>query len=151
MTSVSPNINTKVRDEFILTEVGGFDEFDKAVLMDITDQTDKETMAEVSAAIQGIVLSSTKPPLNYNADRYFIKRLLDFAKKHRDVLTDKKYKMLLQCADVHMPIAAKNVAEEVDRDVAEQVNTGQLPGPPVPPDQPAAPQINNVPPDQLNI
>lgn len=149
MTAGSPNVNAKMRDEFILSDIGGFNEFDTAVLMDVSNETDKETMAEVSAAIQSIVVSGKKPPTNYNADRYFVKRLLDFAKKHQDTLKDKNYKLLLEYADEHLPIATKNIPNEIQKDItrqfggnvsaptpemsSQQTMPGNQPTPPMPP------------------
>lgn len=117
LTAGSQNVNQKARDEFIFREIGEFSESEIAVLLDTKTESDKETQAEVSAAIQEIVLRNKKPSLNWNADRYFIRKILDFAKKHKDTLTDKKYKLLMECAEEHMEIAAKNAEEQAVNDV----------------------------------
>lgn len=112
MTAQSPNVNAKVRDEMIFREVGEFTEYDISLLMDTSSNSDKETQAEVSAAIQEIILRNKMPPLNWNADMFFLKRILDFAKKHKDTLPMKKYELLMQFADQHKEIAAKNAEEQ---------------------------------------
>lgn len=127
MTAGSTHVNARMRDEMILREVGGFSEHDIALLLDVDTVTDKETLAEVSGAIQEIILRGKKPKQNWNADRYFIKRLLEFAKKHKDTLPTKKYDLLIEYANEHMEIARENVEKEVAADVAEMRRTGQLP------------------------
>jgi hypothetical protein len=109
MTAQSPNINARVREEMILRDVGEFDEHDIALLMDPTADTDRETLAEAAAAIQAIVIHGKKPKTNHNADLYFVKRLHEFAKRHQDTLSDKKFKMLMAYANEHLPIAQGNV------------------------------------------
>lgn len=127
MTGGSQNINPKVRDEIILREVGGFDEHDITLLMDTNAITNKETLAEVSGAIQEIVLRGKKPKTNYNADRYFVKRLVEFAKNHRDTLDDKKFTLLMEYAEEHIAIASENVEEEAINDARAGVVDPSVP------------------------
>lgn len=109
MVKDSPNINSRMYVETILRKIGKLPEQEVAMLMDTQDHTDKETLAEVSAAIQDIVLRGKKPSTNYNADTYFVKRLVDFAKKHRDTLSQKKFALLMEYANEHQQIALENV------------------------------------------
>lgn len=127
LTAQSQNVNARVRDEYIFRDIGGFEEHDIALLMDVSAVTDKETLAEVSAAIQEIVLHGKKPKRNLNADRYFVKRLLEYAKRHFDSLPLKRYEMLIEYANEHMEIAEGNVDKEAKSDVAEMMRTGQIP------------------------
>lgn len=120
LTGGSPHVNTRVRDELIFREIGGFSEHDITLLLDPTADTNKETLAEVSAAIQDIVLRSKKPKTNWNADRYFLKRLLEFAKKHRDTLPEKKFKLLMEYYQEHVPIVEENLASEAQAAVQEE-------------------------------
>lgn len=125
MTAQSPRVNGRVRDEYILRDVGGFDEHDVALLMDPTAETDRETLAEASAAIQSIVIRGKKPKLNYNADLYFIKRLSEFAKKHRDTLSASKFKLLMECVDEHIPVVQGNVDSFARRDARKMMPQGR--------------------------
>lgn len=139
-TAQSQNVNPKVRDEYILSEIGGFSEHDVAVIMDVNNETDKETMAEVSAAIQSIIVKAKMPEVNYNADRFFMKRLLEFAKKHQDTLPDKKFKMLMQYADMHKEIVMENIPQEVQKGLAMEAQQA-MPGiPQAMPSESAKPQ-----------
>lgn len=121
MVAGSPNINTRVRDEMILRKVGKLSEHDIALLMDTSANTNKETVAEVSAAIQEIIIRGKMPKVNHNADLYFVKRLIEFAKRHQDTLTEKKFTLLMQYADMHQSIVAGNVDQLAKQDAAQQV------------------------------
>lgn len=131
LTAQSQNINPKVRDEMILRDAG-FAEHDIALLMDTNADTDKETIAEAAMSIQEIILRNKKPKINWNADRFFVKRILDFAKKHRDTLSDSKFKMLVEYADAHIEIAEENVAEEAKMFVQKEM---QMQNPNINPNQ----------------
>jgi hypothetical protein len=120
----SPNINPKTRDKFILSDIGGFSDYETNALMDVSNETDKETMSEVAAAIQLILMESKKPATNYNADVFFINTLFDFAKNHRDTLTDKQYKLLLEYFDEEKAI----VEGQVDQ-LAKEAAANQAPMP----------------------
>lgn len=111
LTAGSPNINPRVRDEFIFRKVGKFSEHDIALIMDTNEDTDKETVAEVAAAIQEIIIRGKKPKTNFNADLFFVKRLVEFAKKHQDTLSEKKFRMLLEYAQEHQQIVMGNISQ----------------------------------------
>jgi len=130
MTAESPNINPRVRDEMILRDVGHFTEHDIALLMDTSTHSNKETMAEVSAAIQMIILRGKMPAMNYNADAFFMKRLYEFARNHQDTLPMKKFNMLMEYMNMHTEIAAENARTNAKAQVAEQLQAqmnGQMP------------------------
>lgn len=120
MTAQSPYVNGKVRDEMILRDIGNFDEFDVAMLLDTSSDTDKETQAEASASIQEIVLRGKMPKENWNADAWFIRHILEFAKKHHDTLPMKKYMMLIDYANMHQQIAMQNMQEKAVNDVKQE-------------------------------
>ncbi len=109
MTAGSANVNPRVRDEMIFRKVGKLPEHDIALLMDTSAETTKETLAEVSAAIQDILIRGKKPKTNYNADLYFVKRLIKFAKDHQDTLPEKKFRLLMEYANEHQVIVMQNV------------------------------------------
>lgn len=150
MTAGSPNLNLKVRDEMVLRKIGKFSEHDIALLMDPTADTDKETLAEVAGAIQDIIIRGKKPKTNWNADRYFVKRLVDFAKQHRDTLSARKFQLLMQYAQEHMQIAADNVPDEakaaVQSEMAGGPPAGPMPAPSgAPGPMPARPAVGGIP------
>lgn len=118
LTAGSPNVNPRVRDEFIFRNIGGFPEHEIALLMDTNVETDKETQAEASAAIQEILIRGKMPKTNYNADLYFVKRLLKFAKDHQDTLPEKKFRLLMQYAQAHQQIVVQNMPQLVKQGVA---------------------------------
>lgn len=146
LTTGSPNVNARVRDEFIFRKIGKLPEHEIALLLDVNADADKETQAEVSAAIQDILIRGKKPKTNYNADLYFIKRLLDFAKQHQDTLPDKKFKMLMEYAQEHQAIVQKNMPQLVKK-AASRIGQQGAPADdaaPVPPKpMPALPQPAN--------
>lgn len=143
LTANSEHVNTKMRDELIFREIGGFAEHDIAMLLDPSVDTDKETAAEVSAAIQDIVVRGKKPKRNFNADRYFVKRLIQFATKHKDTLTRKKFDLLMEYAEEHIPIVQENVEREAK--LTAMMEREQPPAPGVPgalrPSLPATPPM----------
>ena len=114
MTAGSPHVNQRARDEFVFREIGKFPEHDVALLMDTDVSTSKETIAEVSAAIQEILIRGKKPKTNYNADIYFVKRLIKFAKDHQDTLSERKFNLLMEYANEHIEIARGNVDQMVE-------------------------------------
>ena len=144
MTAESPHVNTRVRDEVVLREVGNFPEHEIALLLDTGETSDKETLAEVSASIQEIVTRGKKPKTNPNADRYFIKRLLEFAKKHKDTLSARRYDLLIEYADEHIELVKESVEQEATRDAREQMRTGMAPTEPGQQNAPAQPAAQPV-------
>lgn len=120
MTAKSPNVNPRVRDEYIFRYIGGFPEHEISILLDTNIKTDKETIAEAAAAIQEIILRGKKPKTNYNADLYFVKKLIEFAKKHQDTLDEKKFKLLMEYADEHQAIVMQNMDGLVKAAAAQQ-------------------------------
>lgn len=140
MTAGSPNINPKVRDEMILKDIGEFSDYEVSLLLDVSSESDKETQAEVAATIQEIVLRGKKPKINYNADMFFIKRLIEFAKKHQDTLSDKKFRLLMECADAHRDIAMQNTEQRAVKDARAELQRQPAMGA-----EPPAPESANVP------
>jgi len=122
MTAGSANVNAKMREEMIFRDVGKMPEHEIALLMDPSTDTDKETMAEVSSAIQEIVIRGKKPSLNYNADLFFLKRLEDFAIKHQDTLSQKKFNLLMECMQEHEEIALGNAERHAKARVEQEMN-----------------------------
>ena len=110
----------KTRNEVILREVGEFTEHEVALLLDPETDTSKEVQAETSAAIQEIVLRSKKPEINYNADIYFVKTILNFAKSHRNTLSKKQYKIMMEYAEEHQSIAKENMTDEMVREAVRK-------------------------------
>lgn len=129
MVAESPNINPKVRDEMVLREIGEFSAHDIALLMDTSTDTNKETAAEVSAAIQEIVLRGKKPKINWNADVFFLKRIAKFARDHKDTLPRKKFDMLIEYMNDHNKIAMENNAALAKAQVQEEMKAGMIPTP----------------------
>lgn len=121
MTAGSPNVNSKVRDEYIFRDVGEFTEYEIALLLDTSTESDKETQAEVSAAIQEIVLRKKMPQLNWNADRFFLKRINEFARKHKDTLDDKTFTMLMQYGQMHEQIIIENTEKQAAEDAKMEI------------------------------
>lgn len=132
LTADSPDINPRVRAEMILRDVGHFSEHDIALLMDTSTHTNKETMAEASAAIQEILLRKKMPAVNYNADAFFMKRLYDFARNHQDTLPERQFTMLMEYMNMHTEIAAENAAKAAQAEAQElmrQQKMGLVPTP----------------------
>lgn len=124
MVKGSANINPKVVDEIALREVGGFSEHDIALLMDTSTDTNKETAAEVSAAIQDIILRGKMPKKNWNADVFFLKRLAKFARDHKDSLPRRKFEMLIEYMTMHKEIAMENNESLAREQVSEEMRAG---------------------------
>jgi hypothetical protein len=109
MTAQSPNINTKARDELIYRLVGGFEEHEIEALMDLEATADKEMKAETSAAIQEIVLRNKKPETNYNANLFYLKKIISFVRKYRNTLTEKQFKIFMEVIEEHRVIVEANL------------------------------------------
>ena len=109
MVAQSPNINQKARDEYILKDIGQFTEYEAAILLDNTNTSNKESASLMAAAIQEIGLRGKKPETNYNADLFFVRGLLMWARKMRGSLPDKKFKLLMDYIDEHQKIVQQNV------------------------------------------
>jgi len=129
MVKGSPNVNPRAFDEYVLRDIGGLPEPDIAIILDTNNDSDKETIAEAAAAVQEIMLHGKQPKMNYNADRYYINHLLDFAKEHRDTIPMKKFEMLIQTALAHEQIVIGNEKEKAARD-AQRILAAQggIPG-----------------------
>lgn len=109
MVAQSPNINQKARDEYILRDIGKFTEYETAILLDNTNQANKDSASLLAAAIQEIGLRGKMPQPNYNADPFFVKGLLIFSRKMRGTLPEKKFTMLMQYINDSMKILQQNV------------------------------------------
>lgn len=120
MVSNSPNINQKARDEYILRDIGQFTEYETAILLDNTNQSNKDSASMLAAAIQEIGLRGKMPAINYNADLFFLEGLLKFARKTRGSLPEKKFTILMSYID------------ETQKVLQENVQSGSLPPAPAP-------------------
>lgn len=109
MVSESPNINARARDEYILRDIGGFSDYETSILLDTNGGANKESAATLAASIQEIGLRGKMPKPNYNADLFFMKGLIEFSRKNRGSLPDKKFKILMQYIDQTMLIVKQNV------------------------------------------
>ena len=109
MVAQSPNINQKARDEYTLRDIGQFTEYETAILLDNTNQANKDSASMLAAAIQEIGLRGKKPLPNYNADLFFMEGLLKFARKTRGSLPTKKFDLLMQYIDETKVILQENV------------------------------------------
>jgi len=118
--AMDPNVNQKARSEYILRDIGGFSEYETAMLMDNTNQANKESASNLAAAIQEIGLRGKKPLPNYNADLYYLHGLLTFARKMRGTMPQNKFDILMAFID------------ETSQIVQENVQSGVLPAPVTP-------------------
>lgn len=111
--SMSPNVNQKARDEYLLRDIGGFSEYETAILLDNTNQSNKESASELAAAIQDIGLRGKMPMPNYNANLFYLHGLLTFARKMRGTMPKRKFDVLMQFIDVTSKIVKENVQSGV--------------------------------------
>lgn len=129
--AADPNVNQKARSEYILRDIGGFSEYEVAMLLDNTNQANKESASNLAAAIQEIGLRGKKPMPNYNADLYYLHGLLTFARKMRGTMPKKNFDILMAFID------------ETSQIVQQNVETGVLPAPVAKPGAPI--NANNMP------
>lgn len=99
--------NAKWLGETAARDIGGYDDATIASAMDVQNYGDKEILSEASEAIQDL-LSGKKPQLCYNANTAFMKKIVDFAINHKEVL-GKKFDSFLDYADEHAMIASENM------------------------------------------
>lgn len=105
----SSNINSKMRDEFLLRYGAAFDDMDIALLMDINSSVDKETQAKAAIALKELV-EGKMPETNYSADLVYQNIIHDFMVNHMNML--KKRKLLdhfLSYLEEIAPIAKENM------------------------------------------
>lgn len=107
---LSPVVNPKWRAEQILKDVGGYDDTEVAVGMDIQTYGDKKSLAKAAEAIQ-IILEGGKPVTWYGADQAFMQKLVDFASDKRSSLKG-KFDIILNYAMSHQQIAEENMARK---------------------------------------
>lgn len=127
MVAGSPNINQKAKDEYVLRDIGGFSEYDVSILMDNTNQSNKESASNLAAAIQEIGLRGKMPLPNYDADLYFLHGLLKFSRKMRGTISQKKFDLLMQYIDITTEIVQQNVQSGVLTLPTQLPNPGQEP------------------------
>ncbi len=109
MLMMSPNINGRVRDEYIARDIGGYTETEIALLLDTTAQTTKDSVSISSEAVQDIMMGRV-PQLNYQADTYFLNRIIDYVETHlEDKNVKKKMKQFLDYIDRHKAIVEGNM------------------------------------------
>lgn len=113
MTAGSPNVNSRVRDELIFRDIGGYTEAEIARLMDTQTNTTKDSIAIASAAIQEI-MRGKEPAINHKADGYFLEKILEFVETNQeDPKVAKKYRNFLAYIQRHEEIArANNIRRE---------------------------------------
>lgn len=143
----NPNINSKMADEYILRDVGGYTEAEIALLLDPQSHADKRTIAETSAAIQ-MMMRGKMPKINYDATAYFLQHILDFVKTHQDdKMIQKNFKMFMQYIQQHQQIAIDNEKRRAQQDAQAMMGGKQTPntvgsgGAPASPIAPAAPTV----------
>ncbi|MDI6820941.1 MAG: hypothetical protein QMD65_02055 [Patescibacteria group bacterium] len=112
----NPGVNTKIADEYTLRDVGGYSEAEIALLLDPNSQADKRTIAETSEAIQNLMLGKM-PDINYNATAYFLQKILDFVKTHKnDAKIRKNEGKFMAYLEQHTQIAMENEARRAKKD-----------------------------------
>ena len=114
----NPNANTRLIDEAVLRDVGGYSESEIAMLLDPQSHADKRTVSETSAAIQDIMMGRM-PKKNYNATAYFLSTILDFVKTHQDdKKVAKRLDAFLKYIQDHEQIAMENEARRAKKDAS---------------------------------
>lgn len=125
MTAMSPNINSKKRDEEIL-KFADYDDQEVAEFLDVNTYSDKKSIAKASEAIQ-LIKAGKNPPLWFGATSAFMQKIVDFATDNR-AKYPKEFDALLAYATAHAELAAQNMqrkAEEQARAMQmQQMMTG---------------------------
>ena len=145
MLAGSPNVNGRVRDEFIARDIGGYTDAEVAMLLDTTAETTKDSVSIASEAVQDIMMGRI-PRMNYQADTYFLNRIIDFVETHiHDTNVKKKKEKFLEYIDKHKQIVIGNMRRkqqekrmqmEAEQEVTAE-NNGVIP----PKVQPVNPQL----------
>lgn len=147
MTAESPNVNGKARDEYILREIGGFNDQDLAILLDPLNDFSKELQSEAAVAIQQMIKKKT-PPLNYGADTHYLQAIMDFAVNHRDTLGDERFNLFMEYIERHIDIARENMMRKKNLDAMVRGGMGPesagTPGGDQPNAQPNAEEAPNL-------
>lgn len=139
-------VNPKVKAEYIARDIGGFEQVEVALLLDTKNETSKETVAEASAAIQDIILRGKMPSVNYNADKYFLDKITNFARDHRDTMPLKKFQMLIDYAAMHQQIAMENEMKKAPQVAMQEAQSMmQQPQSYSQPNTRALPKVGNMP------
>lgn len=110
----SPNINSKKRDEEILTSIGDYSDEEVAEFLDVKTYSDRKSIARAAVAIDMIIRGET-PDLWYGATIAFMQKIVDFANDKRSTLKG-KFKTLIDYSEAHTEI----VRENIERKVAEE-------------------------------
>lgn len=153
--STAATINPKAASEFIARSAG-FSESEISALLDKTTTVGKDVAADAAQTIQDF-LFGRKPAVNYMADYFFLQRVFDYARTHRESLGDKKYRAMLDYIKAHEGIAADNMKIKAMREQGmagispQEANPGEAPGaaPTAPGNQPSAPVAPALP--MLNL
>ncbi len=145
----SQNVNGRVRDEFIARDIGGYSDAEVAMLLDTTAETTKDSVSIASEAVQDIMMGRV-PKTNYQADTYFLNRIIDFVETHlEDKNVKKNVQKFLAYIDKHKQIVIGNMRRKQQEKQmlaeAEQENTAENTGSPkipqITPQQPMRPQL----------
>ncbi len=145
--SLNKGINTKMADEEVLRN-GGWSEAQIALLLDPNTSADKETLAETSSAIQELMMGRV-PMKNWNANLYFVNKLLNFVQTHRgDPSVKKNYDKFISYIEQHLPLAQENEQRLAKQRAQKQLALAQqVPGQ----EQQIAPVPNQIPGQQTPI
>lgn len=127
--NANPGVNFRMRDEYILRDVGRFTEAEVALLLDPSTQADKTTISETSAAIQDLMMGRM-PEINYNATAYFLQKIKDFVQSHQgDPKIKKNFQKFMNYIQQHVEIASNNEILRAKKQVQKNTNAiAQLPG-----------------------
>lgn len=143
---VDPNFKGNIRtvNEHRLRQ-GGWSEAEIALILDANTQADKRTLAETSEAIQ-ILMTGKIPPINYNANAFFMQKIVDFVKTHQeDPKVKRNMQKFAQYVQLLQPIAADNEQRRAQSDIQavqrQQMlaQAGQPTQPGIPPQGPSQP------------
>lgn len=142
---LSPAVNAKWRAEETLRSVGGYEDAEIAVAMDVKTTSDKKSLAKASEAIQ-LIEQGQKPDLWYGATIAFMQKIVDYANDKRASLGD-KFNTMIDYATAHTPIVQQNLERKVAEDARIAAQQQMQPGatPPVDPTATSKAQNPGVP------
>ncbi len=136
---IAPVINPKWRAEELLRSVGGYEEQDVAVALDVKTYSDKKALAKASEAVQ-LIMRGQKPEIWHGANVAFIQKIIDVANDKRTSLKD-KFDVMIDYAMAHSDIARQNMERKVAEDARIQAENAQA-NPGMAPQQPETPAEN---------
>lgn len=130
--NLAPALNTKWRAEEVLRSVGGYEDAEIAIALDVKTSSDRRSLAKAAEAIQ-LILQGKKPDLWYGATTAFMQKIVDYAADKRSTLKD-KYDIMLNYATAHTDIVKQNIQRKVQEDamIAQQQQPAQPPAAPKP-------------------